>query len=141
MQLTRTYYFFILLAITSNLMPYFARAQEITCTARKCTGNDGMGNEILLKVNSDRLDSTKSYTARIGDREINVKRRPSPIVSSGIAGQVLMVRPETSIKGKLKENIIDLVTDGSGRTTGTIGPAKINCAVNGFSVFDPSPCF
>ena len=141
MLLSRNWCLPILLAIASNLLPYFTRAQEITCTARKCTGKDGMGNEILLKVNSDRLDSTKSYTARIGDREIKVKRRPSPIVSSGIAGQVLMVRPETSIKGKLKENIIDLVTDGSGRTTGTIGPAKINCAVNGFSVFDPSPCF
>ena len=141
MLLTRSCYFLILLAIASNLLPHFTRAQEITCTARKCTGNDGMGNEILLKVNSDRLDSTKSYTARIGDREINVKRRPSPIVSSGIAGQVLMVRPETSIKGKLKTNIVDLVTDNSGNTTGTIGAAQINCAVNGFSEFEPSPCF
>ena len=141
MQFTRTYHYLILLVLASNILPHSTRSQEITCTTRKCTGNDGMGNEILLKVNSDRLDSTKSYTARIGDREIKVKRRPSPIVSSGIAGQVLMVRPETSIKGRLKENIIDLVTDGSGRTTGTIGPAKINCAVNGFSVFAPSPCF
>ena len=141
MQFTRIYrYLIVIPAIYSSLF-HPTYAQEITCKPRKCTGNDGMGNEILLKVNSNRLSSTKSYTARIGDREINVKRKASPIVSAAIAGQVLMVRPETSIKGKLKTNIVDLVTDNSGNTTGTIGAAQINCAVNGFSVFEPSPCF
>lgn len=141
MQFAKVVRCFIVIPAVYTLLLYPSSAQEISCTSRKCTGNDGMGNEILLKVNSDRLSSTKSYTARIGDREIHVKRKASPIVSAAIAGQVLMVRPETSIKGKLKTNIVDLVTDNSGNTSGTIGAAKINCAVNGFSVFEPSPCF
>jgi hypothetical protein len=121
--------------------PAWALAQDITCTARECRGTDIMGNPVLLRVNSDRLDSTQSYTARIGDTEIQVERKRSPLVSADWNGPVLLQRPITTITGTANGQAINLYTESSGLTTGEAFGQPVTCAVNGWSVFSPTPCF
>lgn len=123
------------------LSPIPGWSQDIRCTARECRGTDIMGNPVLLRVNSDRLDSTQSYTARIGDSEIQVERRRSPLVSGGWNGPVLMQRPITTITGEVDGQPVNLYTESSGLTTGEAFGQPVTCAVNGWSVFSPSPCF
>lgn len=118
-----------------------AYSQDITCTARECRGTDIMGNPVLLRVNSDRLDSTQSYTARIGNTEINVERKRSPLVSAGWNGPVLLQRPITTIEGEVDGYPVRLYSESSGLTTGEAFGQPVTCAVNGWSVFRPSPCF
>lgn len=130
----------ISLGIIAVLSPG-ANSQDITCTARECRGTDIMGNPVLLRVNSDRLDSTQSYTARVGDNEIQVQRKRSPLVSGGWNGPVLMQRPITTVTGVVDGYPVSLYTESSGLTTGEAFGQPITCAVNGWSVFNPSPCF
>lgn len=118
-----------------------ALAQNITCTSKECRGTDIMGNPVYLKVNSNRTDSTQSYSARIGDAEIQVERKRSPLVSAGWNGPALLQRPLTSVQGRIEGKSVNLFTESSGLTTGEAFGKPVTCAVNGFSVFDPSPCF
>jgi hypothetical protein len=100
-----------------------------------------MGNPVVLEVHSGRLDSTQSYTARIGDTEIHVERKRSPLVSAGWNGPVLLQRPITTITGVVDGDPVNLYTESSGLTTGEAFGQPITCAVNGWSVFRPSACF
>jgi hypothetical protein len=100
-----------------------------------------MGNPVLLRVNSDRLDSTQSYTARIGDNEIQVERQRSPLVSAGWNGPVLRQRPTTTVTGVVDGYPVSLYTESSGLTTGEAFGQPITCGVDGLSVFGPTPCF
>ena len=118
-----------------------AYSQDITCTARECRGTDIMGNPILLRVNSDRLDSKQNYTARIGGAEIEVERERSQLVSAGWNGPVLLQRPVTTIGGEVDGRSVSLYTESSGLTTGEAFGQPITCAANGWSIFSPSPCF
>jgi hypothetical protein len=118
-----------------------ATAQNITCTDKACRGTDIMGNPVLLEVHSGRLDRTQSYTARIGDNEIQVEHRRSPLVSAGWNGPALLQRPITTITGEVDGDPMNLYTESSGLTTGEAFGQPITCAVNGWSVFNPSPCF
>lgn len=118
-----------------------AAAQNITCTDKACRGTDIMGNPVLLEVHSNRLDRTQSYTARIGDNEIHVERKQSPLISAGWNGPVLLQKPITTVTGKVDGNPVNLYTESSGLTTGEAFGQPVNCAVNGWSVFSPSPCF
>ena len=115
-----------------------AFAQDITCTSKECRGTDIMGNQILLRVNSDRTNPTQSYTARIGDTEIQVERKRSPLVSGGWFGPVLLQRPVTTIQGRVNGKPVNLFTESSGLTTGDAFGQPVTCAVNGFSVFSES---
>jgi hypothetical protein len=118
-----------------------AAAQNITCTDKACRGTDIMGNPVLLEVHSGRLDRTQSYTARIGDNEIQVERRRSPLVSAGWNGPALLQRPITTITGEVDGEPVNLYTESLGLTTGEAFGRPITCAVNGWSVFDHSACF
>jgi len=126
---------------TVAMAPSYVYSQDIICTSRECRGTDFMGNPVLLRVNSDRLDSTQSYTARVGNNEIEVQRKRSPLVSGGWNGPVLMQRPITTVTGVVDGYPVSLYTESSGLTTGEAFGQPITCAVNGWSVFSPSPCF
>lgn len=129
------------LCALTTLTPTLALAQDITCTARECRGTDIMGNPVLLRVSSNRLDSTQRYSARIGDTEIQVERKRSPLVSADWNGPVLLQRPITTITGTANGQVVNLHTESSGLTTGEAFGQTVTCAVNGLSVFSPQPCF
>lgn len=115
--------------------------QNITCTARMCSGTDIMGNPVLLQVHSDRLDPNQSYTAIVGDNVIEVTRKRSPMVTADSNGPALMQRPITVINGQMDGHPVHLHTESSGLTTGEIFGDPVTCAVNGWSMFRPSACF
>jgi len=127
--------------VIASLIPSLATAQDIDCNTRRCRGTDIMGNPVLLRVHSDRMDSRQTYTARIGDTKIRVKRERSPLVSASWNGPVLMQRPLTTITADANGHSAKLYTESSGLTTGKAWGKKVTCAVNGWSVFDPQPCF
>jgi len=118
-----------------------AVAQNITCTDRVCRGTDIMGNPVLLEVQSNRLDRTQRYTARVGDQEITVERTRSPLVAADWYGPVLLDRPTTHITGQVAGYPVDLQSNGSGLITGTAFGKTGSCAVDGWSVYSSSPCF
>lgn len=107
----------------------------------KCRGTDIMGNPVRLVVRSNRMDPKQAYTARIGNDEIRVERERSPLVSASWNGPVLMQRPLTTIIGEANGEYANLFTESSGLTTGEAFGEKYTCAVNGWSVFGPQPCF
>ena len=100
-----------------------------------------MGNEVRLRVNSNRLDRTQSYTATIGETEITVQRRKAPLTTATWGGPVLIQRPITKVTGTIEKNPVDLYTESSGLTTGEAFGKNYTCAVNGWSVFNTQPCF
>lgn len=116
-------------------------SQDIHCTDRACSGTDIMGNNVLLRVDSNRTDATQRYTARIGEAEIQVERRRSPLVSGGWNGPALMQRPITEVTGHINSYPVKLHIDSAGLATGTAFGEPVTCAVDGFSIFNPSPCF
>ena len=118
-----------------------AKSQNIKCTDKVCSGTDIMGNPIYLEVHSDRLDRTQRYTARIGDNEITVERTRSPLVTADWNGPALLQRPTTEITGNANGYPVNLLSNGSGLSTGTAFNQPITCAVDGWSVMQTSPCF
>ncbi len=128
-------------AMQSTLVATGVSAQDIQCSDKVCRGTDIMGNPILLKVHSDRFDETQRYTARIGDDEITVERTRSPMVTASMNGPVLLQRPTTEITGVVAGYPVDLESTSSGLVTGTAFGQPVTCAVDGWSVLSPSPCF
>ena len=118
-----------------------AKSQNIKCTDKICSGTDIMGNHVHLEVHSDRLDRKQRYTARIGDDEITVERTRSPLVTADWNGPTLLQRPTTEITGNANGNPVSLLSTGSGLTTGTAFNQPVTCAVDGWSVMQPTPCF
>ena len=131
----------ILIITTLLITAGQARAQDIHCSARECHGTDALGNTVMLRMESGRFDATQRYTAQMGDDVIYIERKRSPIVSADWNGAALMQRPTTTITGTMNGQPVDLTTESSGLTTGNAFGKNTNCAVNGWSVFNPSPCF
>jgi hypothetical protein len=115
--------------------------QDIRCTDRACRGTDIMGNKVLLRVDSDRTDRTQRYTARIGEEEIQIEQTRSPVVSGGWNGPALLQRRTTEITGEVNGYPVKLHSNSSGLVSGTAFGERVNCAVDGWSVLSPSPCF
>jgi hypothetical protein len=115
--------------------------QDIRCTDRACRGTDVMGNKVLLRVDSDRTDPTQRYTARIGEDQIQIEQTRSPVVSGGWNGPALLQRPSTEITGEVNGYPVKLHSNSSGLVTGTAFGERVSCAVDGWSVLSPSPCF
>jgi hypothetical protein len=129
----------LLLAAVIGAVPS-AHGQNIQCSAKECRGTDIMGNPVLLRVESERLDPTQRYTVHLGGSEIQIERKRAPILSADWDGPALMQRPITTVTGSANGQPINLYTESSGLTTGQAFGQPINCSVNGWSVF-PTPCF
>ena len=131
----------LIIAANTSLLTKEAKSQNIKCTDKVCSGTDIMGNQVYLEVLSDRLDRTQRYTARIGAEEISIERTRSPLVTADWNGPAILQRPTTVITGNANDYPVSLISNGSGLITGTAFNQPITCAVDGWSVMQPSPCF
>lgn len=137
-SLPKSAIFFMALLAT----PVAGRSQDIHCTSRECHGTDAMGNAVLLRIDSERLDPTQRYTVQMGDDTLYIERKRSPVVSADWGGgPVLMQRPTTTITGNMNGQPVDLVSESSGLVTGNAFGKNLTCGVDGWSAFNPSPCF